>query len=231
MQYGFAAVILERKTKIVEQFNTNRIRGTTAMGKITSDKGNHNEMRESIIDAATKVFSRFGFKKTSMDDIARTLRMGKSSIYYYFKGKEEIFQAVVDREANQLRDKVERIIEGNSDAMSKLRSYVKLRMELVKQMSNYMEILMNDDLMHLALTQKFRKKYDDEEVTIVRRILKEGNDRGDFMVKDLDLSSLAIVTAMKGLEVPLLASAMETNSLNMVIDDMLDILFYGIVKR
>ncbi|KAB2866535.1 MAG: TetR/AcrR family transcriptional regulator [Bacteroidales bacterium] len=194
-------------------------------------KDAHDEMRESIINAATQIFTRFGFKKTSMDDIAKSLRMGKSSIYYYFKGKEEIFQAVVDKEADQLRLKVNKILSSNDDTMSKLRSYVKLRMDLIKQLSNYMEILKNDDLMNLTLTEKIRKKYDDEEVTIIKRILEEGNEKGLFKVKDLNLSSLAVVVAMKGLEVPLVTSTMGVESLNIVIDDLLDILFYGIVKR
>lgn len=191
----------------------------------------HQGMRENIINVATQVFGRYGFKKTSMDDIARALRMGKSSIYYYFKGKEEIFQAVVDREADMLKLKVKEILESAIDAREKLRKYVKLRMDLVKQLSNYMEILKNDDLMNLELTERIRKKYDDEEITIIRQILEEGNNRGLFRVKDLSLSALAIVTAMKGLEVPLVASTMGVDSLNIVIDDMLDILFYGIVKR
>ncbi|HOZ14508.1 MAG TPA: TetR/AcrR family transcriptional regulator [Tenuifilaceae bacterium] len=194
-------------------------------------RDNRDEMRDIIVKSATQVFTRFGFKKTSMDDIARSIRMGKSSIYYYFKSKEEIFQAVVDSEADLLRIKVNKILEGSDDSMSKLRAYVKLRMDLIKQLSNYMEILKNDDLMNLALTEKIRKKYDDEEVTIIRRILEEGNDKGVFKVKDLNLSSLAIVTAMKGLEVPLVTSSMGVESLNMIIDDMLDILFFGIVKR
>lgn len=191
----------------------------------------HKGMRENIVSAATEVFSRYGFKKTSMEDIARALRMGKSSIYYYFKGKEEIFQAVVDREANLLRVKVKEILESGLPVTEKLRSYVKMRMDLIKHLSNYMEILKNDDLMNLELTEKFRKKYDDEEITIVKQMLEEGINRNEFKVKDLNLSALAIVTAMKGLEIPLVTSTMGVESLNMVIDDMLDILFYGIVKR
>ena len=217
-------VVLERKHKTVE-------RSKTLFMNQDISRDNRDEMRDIIVKSATQVFTRFGFKKTSMDDIARSIRMGKSSIYYYFKSKEEIFQAVVDSEADLLRIKVNKILEGSDDSMSKLRAYVKLRMDLIKQLSNYMEILKNDDLMNLALTEKIRKKYDDEEVTIIRRILEEGNDKGVFKVKDLNLSSLAIVTAMKGLEVPLVTSSMGVESLNMIIDDMLDILFFGIVKR
>jgi len=45
------------------------------------------------------------------------------------------------------------------------------------------------------------------------------------------MSALAIVTAMKGLELPLVNSTNDENAMNPVIDDLLDILFFGIVKR
>ncbi|MEO0226014.1 MAG: helix-turn-helix domain-containing protein [candidate division WOR-3 bacterium] len=48
-------------------------------------------MRDSIIDSARYVFSRFGYRKATMDSIARAARKAKSSIYYYFRDKEEIF--------------------------------------------------------------------------------------------------------------------------------------------
>ncbi|MCB9000850.1 MAG: TetR/AcrR family transcriptional regulator [Bacteroidales bacterium] len=194
-------------------------------------KESHDEMREAIVKVATQIFSRFGFKKTSMDDIAKGLRMGKSSIYYYFRGKEEIFRAVVDQEAEILKGKVEIILSSADDTVSKLRSYVKLRMDLVKHLANYTEILKNDDLMNMEITEKFRKKYDEEEISIIRQILEEGVQKGTFKIKDIDMSELAIITAMKGLEAPLVATNIGDEKLNRVIDDILDILFYGIVNR
>lgn len=50
--------------------------------------------RKIIIDAGD-IFSRFGFSKTTMSDIAGKTGMGKSSLYYYFKSKEEVFEQVV----------------------------------------------------------------------------------------------------------------------------------------
>lgn len=194
-------------------------------------KESHDEMREAIVKVATQIFSRFGFKKTSMDDIAKGLRMGKSSIYYYFRGKEEIFRAVVDQEAEILKEKVEIILSSADDTVSKLRSYVKLRMDLVKHLANYTEILKNDDLMNMEITEKFRKKYDEEEISIIRQILEEGVQKGTFKIKDIDMSELAIITAMKELEAPLVATNIGDEKLNRVIDDILDILFYGIVNR
>jgi AcrR family transcriptional regulator len=52
---------------------------------------------ETIVDAAYKVFFRYGYQKTSMDDIAKEAMIGKGTIYYYFSTKEEIFIEVLKR--------------------------------------------------------------------------------------------------------------------------------------
>ena len=48
------------------------------------------EVREHLVQAARQVFMRYGFKKTALDDIAKEARKGKSTIYYYFKSKDEV---------------------------------------------------------------------------------------------------------------------------------------------
>jgi len=57
------------------------------------------EVREHLVQTARMVFARYGYKKTALDDIAREARKGKSTIYYYFKSKDDIFKAVIDAEA------------------------------------------------------------------------------------------------------------------------------------
>ncbi len=191
----------------------------------------YDNMRNTIISIATDVFAKFGFKKTTVDDIAQALRKGKSSIYYYFKSKDEIFEAVVDREADVLRTKIKEVLNSSLNAMLKLREVIKLRLELVNEMVNYYALLKNNDLTNLTFAEKLRSKFDEEEVRIVKEILEEGIDTGIFKVKDTELSSIAIITAMKGVEIPLLINSPKADDLEKVIDDMLDILFFGLVIR
>ena len=191
----------------------------------------YDNMRNTIISIATDVFAKFGFKKTTVDDIAQALRKGKSSIYYYFKSKDEIFEAVVDREADVLRTKIKEVLNSSLNAMLKLREVIKLRLELVNEMVNYYALLKNNDLTNLTFAEKLRSKFDEEEVRIVKEILEEGIDSGIFKVKDTELSSIAIITAMKGVEIPLLINSPKADDLEKVIDDMLDILFFGLVIR
>ena len=65
---------------------------------------NKEEFRKKIIVSSGQIFSRYGFRKTTMEEISRALKMGKSSVYYYFRSKEDIFEAVVLYEANILRN-------------------------------------------------------------------------------------------------------------------------------
>ena len=59
--------------------------------------------RENILKIAQEIFSKYGYKKTTLDDIANAVRKGKSSLYYYFDSKEDLFQAVIMKEVTILK--------------------------------------------------------------------------------------------------------------------------------
>ena len=73
------------------------------------------EVKDAIVNVARHIFSRFGFRKTTMDEIAIASRKGKSSIYYYFASKEEIFKAVVEKDASIMKDE---LIKAHGEAES-----------------------------------------------------------------------------------------------------------------
>ncbi|MDD2196746.1 MAG: TetR/AcrR family transcriptional regulator [Bacteroidales bacterium] len=197
----------------------------------SNEPDSRTNMRNDIVISAAGVFAKFGFKKTTVDDIAQALRKGKSSIYYYFKSKEDIFKAVVEKEADSLRVKIEEIMASEMDTIEKIRAYVETRMLSVKVMSNYHTFVNDNDVSNLDLIEKLRVKYDTEELIIIKMLLKEGMENGQFKIKDIELSSIALFTAMKGLEFPLFIKSPKADNLLTIIDDMLDILFYGLVIR
>ena len=191
---------------------------------------NKEEFRNKVIISAGKIFSRYGFKKTTMDEIAKALKMGKSSIYYYFDSKEDIFEAVVLWEANILRNELTTAIKSVESPIDKMRNYVYVRMKSFEKLSNYYNAIFDKNLDHFYFIEKIREKYDREELAILRLILYHGTRNKVFNVGNSEYTALAIQTTLKGLEVPLFWKKKEENIENRL-KAILDVLFYGIVKK
>ena len=51
--------------------------------------------KQEILKAASECFARFGYEKTTLDDIGKMVGLNKASLYYYYKNKEDIFAEVV----------------------------------------------------------------------------------------------------------------------------------------
>jgi len=188
------------------------------------------EIRDQIIETASRIFSKYGFRKTTMDEIARVMGKGKSSIYYYFKNKEEIYEAVIDRETEILRRELVRAISQADSPQEKLRRFVEVRMRIFSKLSNVYNAIRTEVVAHLASIEKFRQKYDREEIHMLQDILQEGVDKGVFRIEDTLLTATAIVTALKGLEVPLFWSGVRKDTEERM-NDLLNVLFYGILNR
>lgn len=189
-----------------------------------------NEVREIIVNAARDVFGRYGFRKATMDEIAQAARKAKSSLYHYFKSKEEVFQAVVEKEGSIMEREMDDALQKAETPQEKLRTYTIKRMEILNRVANFYSAFQDEYLENYAFIQKLRKKYDNWELMTIKNILKEGVDRNIFVVKDLDLYAYAIVTTMKGLEYHW-AIQKDISKMKDGINSLFGILFNGIMKR
>ncbi len=70
---------------------------------------------ELIVDAAQELFDRYGFAKTTLEDIAKAVGIGKATLYSDFTNKEEILMAVVQRNQAKALEQMRLVIENSSD--------------------------------------------------------------------------------------------------------------------
>jgi len=188
------------------------------------------EYRRRIILTASKIFSHYGFRKTTMEEISRALKKGKSSIYYYFGSKEEIFEAVVLYEANQLRMRLTTAIKEVDSPTDKLRNYIYIRMREFAKLSNYYNAVFDNNLDHYDFIENIRSRYDREELAILRLLVYVGNSRGVFAVKDSEYTAMAIQTMLKGMEVPLFWRKRDLD-INSRLEAILNLIFNGILGK
>jgi len=197
----------------------------------TPQNSGKDEVREQLVQAARQVFVRYGYKKTALDDIAREARKGKSTIYYYFKSKDEIFKAVIDAEAEIREKTIDDQISIIEDPQLKLKTYIYVRMLSLKKVGNYYEAIKNDLLDNLYFVNSFRNNHFDAEINLVKDLLLEGIEEGVYTIQNPELTAKTIVTLLQGFEVPLILKNLSDEELQKSVDEMLNILFFGIVAK
>jgi len=162
------------------------------------------DTRNIIIKVADKLFSRFGFHKTSMDEIARIARKAKGSLYYHFSSKEELFKEVVSKEINNLKRTLTNIVEDpNLDASEKIKKYLVERMVVLNNSANYHETLRADFFEHFDFIDSLRTDLDNWEKENLKKIILQGTENGEFApVKEMDVLLDMFIMVLKGLEIP-----------------------------
>lgn len=143
------------------------------------------DTREAILDATDRLLARFGYRKMTVDDLAKETGIGKGTVYLYFPSKEEIALSHIDRIVERLIAKLQEIAEGPGTAEQKL---LKMLLERVifrfDSVQNYTQGL-NDLLAELRpkLLER-RRRYFDEEASVIAAVIVEGQTDGRFVTRD-----------------------------------------------
>jgi AcrR family transcriptional regulator len=156
--------------------------------------------KEKILDTARAIFTRFGIKKSTMDEIAKKIRMGKSTLYHYFKSKEDIFLAVVKRESDTLKINLQEVIKKNDSPKDKFRNYVKTRMKYLKELSVYYATLTDAYFDIYSFAEEIREDFQNFELESLKNIFAEGVEKEVFDLKNPELTARMIIIAFMGFE-------------------------------
>lgn len=168
-------------------------------------------LKEKILDGADKLFQKYGLDKTTMEEIAREAGKGKSTLYYYFKSKEEIFDAIIQREKNEFFNYVQEEVSKAPTAVEKLKVFVTVRFKRLKEITNLYNIMITEVKAALNLDTickpNYRQQYDQKEANIVKSILQYGIVTGEFRVfteSEMDMMVFVFMSSQNGLEMDLI---------------------------
>jgi AcrR family transcriptional regulator len=188
------------------------------------------ETRENILEVASKIFGKYGYKRTTIDEIARSANKAKGSVYYYFASKEDLFKEVVGKELNVLKVELSKIADGKEDPVTKLLNYLVIRMRLISSAVNYRETLKTNILNQLDFVEDVKNEFYRYEAVLLSRILKEGVENNVFKPIDYKMASEVLIMVTKGLEMPFFLQnkykEMETRS-----EELFNILMTGMLVK
>ena len=158
--------------------------------------------REMLVDVARSLFAELGFNNTTMNDIAAVSKKGRRTLYTYFKNKEEIYIAVIEKELTDLLQKLRTVAERDVNPERKLIEYIFVRLDAIKELINRNGSLRSDFFNNMIEVEKARRKIDIEEQKIIKKILLEGIEKNIFYMENIDITVMMIQFALRGVEVP-----------------------------
>ncbi|GAC1432655.1 MAG: hypothetical protein NVSMB7_08460 [Chitinophagaceae bacterium] len=183
-----------------------------------------------ILSAARALFEKQGLRKTTMDDIASRIGKCKGALYYYFASKDEIFEAVVHQEMTEFFKQITIEINAVYGSREKLVAYCRTRLKKISELCNLNEVLKKDLIDFAGKMELIRKKYDTFQVALVKDIIIDGIQHGEFRKMDkeyIESLSCLIVSSFKGLEMPLNVDKQYT-SLNKRAEFIVNVMVDGI---
>ena len=161
------------------------------------------DVKNSIVESATMHFSKYGFHKTTMDEIAKHIHKAKGVLYYYFKSKEELFNEVLKRELSNVQMELNKIINSGKDYLTIIKNYFLTRLKLLSTAVNYHETLKADFFEKYNFVKDVRDDFARYEYNQLYLILKKGNSEGLLDIKNIKSTVNMVMMLLNSIELPL----------------------------
>ena len=130
---------------------------------VAKDEDRREDKRRRIIEAATSLFNRYGFKRTSIDLLAAEARVAKPTVYAYFEDKEALFRAVVEAVCDDLLSAAQQASEREAPIEARIAAMLSAKFtryfELVQASPHAQELIASQGQLGAEIVQRADRAY------------------------------------------------------------------------
>ncbi|MFI2743689.1 TetR/AcrR family transcriptional regulator [Zhouia sp. PK063] len=164
-------------------------------------------LRTQILHAAIELYYKFGLKKVAMDDIAKAIGKSRSSLYYYYKNRDEVFQAVLHNLINEVIEKINCSIHQEANSIEKLRAFCIAKVNTnneKKAVFTAMELGMSSEerSAHQKIILKFHYLLMEKEAHLLQSIIDTGiiaQDIRSLTLQEQESFKFIVQTSIRGI--------------------------------
>ncbi|MDQ3571541.1 MAG: TetR/AcrR family transcriptional regulator [Actinomycetota bacterium] len=176
-----------------------------ALARMRTGTSGRQQTREGILGAALACFSRYGYRRTSMEEIARQAGISRAAVYLYFKGKEEVFRALSEHLQEDQLAEAEAALKDEDPVeemlLRVLEAKLRIVIEVVYTSPHGAELLDESSRLCGDIAVAARRRF----TAILRRLLADATARGELAPEQAGLSPAAaaelIADVFRGLEI------------------------------
>lgn len=153
--------------------------------------------RGEIIDAARRIFARYGFEGGIIDEIAREANVAKGTVYLYFRSKAEIYKAVFDHDMKVLKQSTMDRIDAAETLRGKVEAFILARLENAEARQDFFRI-MDAEQGHLSITRNQYRGWLREPVLHLAAAMEDAIRRGEIRQLTAEKAAWAIADMTRG---------------------------------
>ena len=135
------------------------------------------ENREKILEAALDIFSTFGFRGATLDQIASAAGMSKPNLLYYFSGKEDMQLGLLDRLLDTWLDPL-REMDGDGEPLKEIRQYITRKLDMARDFPRESRLFANEIMRGAPHLQELLsvqlKQLVDEKAQVLQKWMDQG---------------------------------------------------------
>jgi AcrR family transcriptional regulator len=147
--------------------------------------------KDVIINSARNLFSKYGYKKVSMDEIANDANVTKKTVYSYFKDKDSLFSYFIEEELELIKNNIEKERKKHNNVLDFVSSTV---YNIIMHQKN--SLLINNMFLESSeiesKTKKFLKLYEDEIIKYIESLILDEINLKHIRKCDAHLSAFII---------------------------------------
>ena len=159
------------------------------------------ERREQILDAAEQVFARKGIDKARMDDIVAASGLSKGALYWYYKSKDTLIKALLDRIFSGDLRAAESLTTVGGSATERMRTFFHSSVEEIRHFERLMPLAY--EFLALAARRKAARQviggYYHRYHAVLTELIQQGIDQGEFKSVPVEDTALAMVGMLEGI--------------------------------
>ncbi len=150
------------------------------MSKTDTPEEADNKRKSEILAAAREVFRKYGYRKTSMVDIAKEVDLNQATLYHYFKNKEDIFVEKILADHAEFRERRAKLIAEEVSTQRKIAAFFALKIEFFFGISVDEQIA---EVNYSKIPENHRKELDNlsrQERTYIKSLLDSAVQSGEL---------------------------------------------------
>ncbi len=150
------------------------------------------DRKQSVLDAASKSFSLFGYKATTMDQVAKMANVGKGTIYTFFKNKEELFDEIVSRMIRDMLQQAESAISSERTFFENAQAAI-YRMLQFRTEHQLMLKLVQEQEMGTSAVKDVLVQVENEILTYIKNRIEAAIAKGEIQNCDPEVTAFLLV--------------------------------------